>query len=255
MVKRSRLVTLSLLALFLVACDVVAVSTPSIPAVPAPSETPTATVGVATPTETPTATIPPVTPTATPAATVPTATPTETPIPESPTPPQGPCELVAESEVTVYERPSTDAAVFGSMPSWFRILAEARTADGWLGFEPGVAQAANVGVFRLRWVDGSSSVHLEGACEDLPELVGPPAGVCFTMPTDDVQVYAEPAAFSTIVTTMTYGDYAAVTGKTTDDWARVDLSVGNTGLGLIGWTQGFTLNLNGPCDALPTVEP
>jgi len=47
----------------------------------------------------------------------------------------------------------------------------------------------------------------------------------------------------------------AVTGKTKGDWARVDLSVGNVGLDLVGWVQGFALNLNGPCDDLPTVEP
>jgi hypothetical protein len=255
MVKYTLLATLSLLALSLVACNLLTVSTPSSPTVPAPSETPAATVAAVTPTELPTATVPAATPTATPTATAPAPTPTETAIVESPTPVPGPCEIVAESEVTVYERPSSEAAVFGTMEPGFRIVAEGRTADGWLGFEPGVAQAANVGVFRLRWVDGSSGVRLEGACEDLSELVGPPAGVCFTMPMDDVQVYAEPAASSAIIATMTYGDYAAVTGKTTDDWARVDLSVGNTGLRLLGWIQGFTLNLNGPCDALPTVEP
>jgi hypothetical protein len=255
MLKYVRLATLSLLALCLVACDLLTVSAPSISTVPAPSETPTATLAAATPAETSTATVPPVTRTATSTATAPVPTPIATAIVESPTPPPGPCEIVAESEVTVYERPSLDAAVFGSMPPGFRILAEARTADGWLGFEPGVAQAANIGVFRLRWVDGNSGVRLEGACEGLPELVGPPAGVCFTTPMGEVQVYAEPDVASTIIATMMVGDYAAVIGKTADGWARVDLSVGNTGLALTGWIQEFTLNLNGPCDDLPTVEP
>lgn len=253
--KYVRLATLSLLALSLAACDLLTVSTPSIPTVPAPIGTPAATVAAATPTEATTATIPPITSTATPTATALAPTPTEPAIVESPTPVPGPCEIVAESEVTVYERPSSDASIFGTMQPGFRIVAEARTADGWLGFEPGVAQAPNVGVFRLRWVDGSTGVRLEGACEDLSELVGPPAGVCFTMPMGEVQVHAEPDVSSVIIATMTYGDYAAVTGKTTDDWARVDLSVGNTGLDLIGWIQGFTLNLNGPCDDLPTAEP
>jgi hypothetical protein len=34
---------------------------------------------------------------------------------------------------------------------------DARTADGWYGFDPGVAQAANVGLYRLWWVRDSIS--------------------------------------------------------------------------------------------------
>jgi hypothetical protein len=166
-----------------------------------------------------------------------------------------PCSIVAQGDVTVYSRPSSNAAVFGSMASGFHVIPEGRTADGWLGFDPGVAQAANVGIFRLRWSEESSDIELEGACEDLPELVGPPAGVCFTMPMDGVIVYTEADVSSEVIATMRWGDYAAVTGKTKGDWARVDLGVGNVGMDLAGWVQGATLNLNGPCDDLPTVEP
>jgi len=155
----------------------------------------------------------------------------------------------------VYSRPSSNAAIFGSMASGFHVIPEGRTADGWLGFDPGVAQAANVGIFRLRWIEESSNIELEGACEDLPELVGPPAGVCFTMPVDGVIVYTEGDVSSEVIATMRWGDYAAVTGKTKGDWARVDLGAGNLGADMMGWVQGVTLNLNGPCDDLPTVEP
>ena len=71
----------------------------------------------------------------------------------------------------------------------------------------------------------------------------------------EVQVYAEPDVSSEVIAMMTYGDHAAVMGKTADDWARVDLKVGNTGLDLTGWIEGATLNMNGPCDDLPTVSP
>jgi hypothetical protein len=189
----------------------------------------------------------------TPTATV--TTPTETVTVESTTPPASPCEIVAESEVTVYERPGSEATVFGSMPPGLRVNVEGRTSDGWLGFEPGIAQAANVGVFRLRWVHESSAIRLEGACDAIPELVGPPAGVCFTMPMDEVHVYAEPDVSSEMIATMLPGDYTAVVSRTTDDWVRVDLSVGNTGLDLKGWIQGTTLNLNGSCEDLPAIEP
>lgn len=194
-------------------------------------------------------------PTEIPAPTATVATPTQTITAESATPPASPCEMVAESEVTVHERPGSEATVFGSMSPGFRAIVEGRTSDGWLGFEPGIAQAANVGVFRLRWVQESSAIRLEGACDAIPELVGPPVGICFTMPVDEVHVYAEPDDSSEIIATMSPGDYSAVVSSITDDWVRVDLSIGNTRLHLRGWIQGTTLNLNGPCEDLPAFEP
>jgi hypothetical protein len=73
-----------------------------------------------------------------------------------------PCSIVAEGDVTVYSRLSSNAAVFGSMASGFHVILEGRTADGWLGFDPGVAQAANIGIFRLRWIVESSDIELVG---------------------------------------------------------------------------------------------
>jgi hypothetical protein len=166
----------------------------------------------------------------------------------------GPCTLVADGEVTVYNRPHLDAAVFGSMTAGFSVQLQARTVDGWWGFEPGVAQAANVGVFRLRWVCESASVHVEGSCGNLPEVEGPPPGVCFDMPMEDLDVYVGPDPSSGLVATLTLGDYAAVVG-TSDGWAKLDLAVGNTGQDTMGWIPAATLNMNGPCDSLPTVEP
>jgi hypothetical protein len=166
----------------------------------------------------------------------------------------GPCELIAEGELTVYERPHPDAEVFGTMNTGFRVEPEAKTADGWWGFEPGVAQAANVGIFRLRWVHESSPIRLEGCCQCPPEVVGPPPGVCFEMPVEDVDVYAAPDLSSEVVASLTPGDYAAVVGKS-DGWAKLDLATGNTGQDTIGWIPAASLNMNGPCENLPELEP
>ncbi len=198
----------------------------------------------------------PVSPTPTPTITV--SAPSVTPAGPSPTvgpSPMAECEMVAEAEVTVYNRPSPSATVFGTMYPGLRVMVKGRTADGWLGFEPAVAQAANIGIFRLRWVHESSAIRLEGSCDELPQLVGPLPGFCFTMPMEDVPVYAEPDSSSEVLATLSVGDYAAVLGITRDGWARVDLSVGNTGSNVSGWVQEATLNLNGPCGSLPTVEP
>jgi hypothetical protein len=230
------LLVLMLSILSLTACGLFAVTSSPTPSFPAPTKT---------------------TPTTVPAA---TATKTVSPIAlieeaagGSATLAPEPCLIVAQGDVTVYSRPSSNAAVFGSMASGFHVIPGGRTADGWLGFDPGVTHAANVGIFRLRWIEESSNIELGGTCEDLPELEEPPAGVCFTMPMDGVIVYTEADVSSEVIATMKWGAYTAVTGKTKGDWARVDLGAGNVGLDLAGWVQGVTLNLNGPCDDLPTV--
>jgi hypothetical protein len=164
------------------------------------------------------------------------------------------CELFAEGEVTIHSRPDSGSAVFGVMEPGFRWVVEGRTPDGWWGFEPGVAQAANVGVFRLRWVQGNGAVRLEGQCGGVPEVIGPPAGVCFTMPMGEVSVHSQADPSSELAATMSVGDYAAVLGKS-GDWAKVDLSLGNTGVEATGWVPASTLNMNGPCENLPVLEP
>lgn len=169
------------------------------------------------------------------------------------TPTAGPCMIIADSDLAVYQRPSASADVFGTMTAGESYPAGGQTADGWFGFDPGVAQAANIGVFRLRWVqEGTSGLRLEGDCAAVPVVVGPPPGVCFDMPMDTTQVYAAPDLASSVVATMALGDYAAVIGRATS-WAQVDLSQGNTGLAVTGWVEEWTINLNGPCEALPIV--
>jgi len=167
----------------------------------------------------------------------------------------GPCELIAVDDVTVYERAHATATVFGTMAAGFRVQPEARTADGWWGFEPGVAQAANAGVFRMRWVQETASVRLEGSCEEVPEVVAPPPGVCFTMPMEEVLILASPDPSAEVVATLGLGDYAEVLGTSTDGWAQVDLASGSTGLAIRGWVPAGTLNMNGPCENLPTLRP
>jgi hypothetical protein len=188
------------------------------------------------------------------------ALPSDTPVPPTvaaatDTPaPSGPCEFTPSAGVTVYFRPSLAADVFGSAPPGEMIIAGARTADGWLGFEPGVAQAANIGVFRNRWVQETDpNITLSGDCAGLPVVVGPTVGVCYDMPMEDVPVYQTTDTTSAVITTLHVQDYAALVGVMGADWAQVDLSQGNTGQSGLGWIESLTLNMNGPCDSLPEV--
>jgi hypothetical protein len=173
-----------------------------------------------------------------------------------PTPtPEGPCLATAGSHITAYQRPSLLAQVFGDMSSGLQVEVLAQTSDDWLGFDPGVAQAGNIGIFRLRWIESSSDIALTGDCESVPIVVGPPPGVCFTMAMGEIDVHLHPDAESDLIATMDVEDYAAVEGVTADNWARVDLSLGNLGVDIQGWIPGSALNMNGPCDDLPVIEP
>jgi photosystem II stability/assembly factor-like uncharacterized protein len=192
-----------------------------------------------------------------------TAAPFEAPIEEVPTnTPSVPrlttdeaCYMIPNTEIIAYQRPSLEADVFDVIPDGIEFIVEGRTEDGWVGFDPGIPQAPNVGLFRHRWVPESSDFRLEGACEDIPLVEGPPAGVCFAMVTVEAPVYAEPDTSSGIVATLGNEDYVAVRRLTADQWFMVDLSIGSVGIAQIGWMEGIGSQFNGPCYALATELP
>ncbi len=168
----------------------------------------------------------------------------------------GRCVLNAISDVTIYERPSTAAEVFSVQPAGFTQSFGDRTSDGWLGFDPGVAQAANIGSFRLRWIPPDTP-GLSGDCVNLRIVWGPPVGICFDQTMmEGTRVYASPDTSSDVLAILNVGDFAAITGHTADnDWVYVDLGPGNTGSTVVGWVESSTVNVNGPCSDLPTVTP
>ena len=69
-----------------------------------------------------------------------------------------PCMFTANIDLTAYRLPDISSDVFGTMSAGDTYEALARTADGWVGFDPGVAQAANVGLARHRWILLNASV-------------------------------------------------------------------------------------------------
>lgn len=72
--------------------------------------------------------------------------------------PSGPCEFTANIPVTAYRLPDDTSDVFGVVGTGetFEILAQ--TADGWLGFDPGIAQAGNIGLAHHRWIQLNATV-------------------------------------------------------------------------------------------------
>lgn len=179
--------------------------------------------------------------------------PTETSLPPTATP-LGPCQITSTGETTVYFRPSTTANVFSTMSSGMQVEISQKTADGWLGFDPGVAQAANVGVFRMRWVQESSPIEIQGDCGSIPVVEGPEPGLVYLMPMADVNVYAEPSTTSQVLATLNVDDYCQIVARSNIEWSKVDLSEGNKGLDVIGWIQNEDLNINGDYQALPELD-
>jgi hypothetical protein len=247
MLKIRSMVFLTILTLLLLGCNFPTGSpSPTDPELLSPMHTPSQAVPPSLrPTQ---AEPPPLKPTQTETAPITTAP------PQIDTPPDSSCTLSAISDVPAYFRPSTESGVFGTFSAGMSVEAIARTADGWIGFEPGVAQAANIGIFRLRWVQNSANISLSDACAGLPVVEGPPAGICFTMAMGDTPVYEEADPASSLVTTLTVEEFAAVTGRTLDNWYRLDLAIGDTSSNRVGWMEGAAINLNGPCDDLPVIN-
>jgi hypothetical protein len=160
----------------------------------------------------------------------------------------GPCTLTANSAVTAYMRPSAASDQFGVLGAAETIQATVRTADGFYGFDPGVAQAGNAGLFRMRWILKTIQVSTSPGCASLPVVVAPIAGLCYAMIMSDTAIHASPDVNSPVLVTMHLDDYAMVTGST-PGWVTLDLNVGTASLDQAGYLRQSDLGgFNGPCD-------
>lgn len=81
----------------------------------------------------------------------------------------GTCTFTTNAEMTAYRLPDASSDVFGTMGAGETYEALARTADGWLGFDPGIAQAGNPGLAHHRWVQ--DPVTVSPSCLDSVPLV------------------------------------------------------------------------------------
>lgn len=62
-----------------------------------------------------------------------------------------PCTFTTYHQVDLYRVPDAGTAVWGVEAPGVTREIDARTADGWIGYDPGVAQAPNVGLARNRY--------------------------------------------------------------------------------------------------------
>ena len=65
--------------------------------------------------------------------------------------PVGPCEFTQHMAMQVYRLPDASSEFQGTMVGETHTIL-AYTANGWIGFDPGFAQAGNIGLAHHRWV-------------------------------------------------------------------------------------------------------
>jgi len=158
--------------------------------------------------------------------------------------------LSPDDSLRVYCRPSAAAEVFGVVAPGESLMVCSRTAGGWLGFQPGVAQAGNIGPFRLRWVRPDSSampadsIRLSWVEPLLPRAV-------YLMAYDTVRVFASPPGETEPLAVIPRNGWARVEARApSGDWYLV-----RTESGCLGWSSLTAAGLSGDPDTLPTVKP
>ncbi len=170
----------------------------------------------------------------------------------------GACVYVANGDEPVFFYPTDTSPRFGTVSKGMKVEVVAFSPDHtWIAFEPEVAQAANVGPFRLRWVPVTQSSWVEGQCQTVPVLVAPPADVCFVGGAP-AKVYAKPSTQARVLGTLGPADYVAVLGRGTGSWLKVNLEEGHSSLRGQGWISledsGVSFQGAGPCENLPVVH-
>lgn len=191
--------------------------------------------------------------TALPTTTLPASTesqPTITPTSSATNTPSIACQLSALVNSPIYQRPSAAADIFGTLSSGERVQPAVKTADGFYGFDPAVAQAGNVGVFRYRWILKTYQISTQGDCANLPVVLGPIANLCYAMVMGDAQVYESSDATSTVIATLHTGDYASVISSSPEG-AQVDLNVSSINMDTTGWIKLENIGYNGNCEPGP----
>ena len=161
--------------------------------------------------------------------------------------------LTAGEDIQAYMRPSLDADAFGILTTGDQVAVHARTADGWLGFDPGIAQARNIGLLRLRWIPESHCEISGGALVDIPLAWAPGARTTYAMFQDATDLHSEPLPTSEVVTVVEPGTIAAVTGVADTGWFLLDLGDGNAGLFFEGWVDPSAVSSSGNPDTLPPI--
>ena len=76
---------------------------------------------------------------------------TAIPLPTNTLPPET-CMMTVSDGTPAFNYPDLSSSQFGTLSPGMPVRAMVRLEEGWVGFDPGMAQAGNSGLKRLRWV-------------------------------------------------------------------------------------------------------
>jgi hypothetical protein len=162
--------------------------------------------------------------------------------------PEPPCLLaITATSATAYQRPSHESEVFGTLTLHQVTLAAGLTESGWIGFDPGVAQAPNVGLLRLRWLPPETPISFSPGCPEGPATVPTlDAQACYVMSHAATAIYAAPRADAAVVGEL-HESYAIMQARE-GDYLSVDSAAESGGSESVGWVQVSAVDLNGQCN-------
>ncbi|MBN2609534.1 MAG: hypothetical protein JXA64_10510, partial [Candidatus Fermentibacteraceae bacterium] len=160
------------------------------------------------------------------------------------------CTLVVDIPMKAYTRPDTASVVFAVLSPGDTLDISAITCSGWLGFDPGVAQAGNTGSFRYRWISPDGAFTLRGDTGRLPCVWAPEALVVYVMTFADTPVLLSPDSLSVAVDTLP-ADGAAALEMIDGGWLMVDPSRGPAGEGSPGWVRSADVSITGDTGSVP----
>jgi hypothetical protein len=163
------------------------------------------------------------------------------------------CTAVVKDSTVAYMRPDTLSMVFAHLSPGDSVQAIAWSESGWLGFEPGVAQAANTGSFRYRWIPPSARLGILGDPDELPTVWVPETGTAYAMVNWVTPVYLEPDTLSAVLDSLRVEDAAAILNRQ-GDWLLVDPSLGPSGRGASGWVNLRDISISDGMYAEPRPE-
>ena len=163
------------------------------------------------------------------------------------------CLLIPLKETPVFFYPSYKSEKFGTLNPGKGIEVLSFSKNGtWAGFDPGVAQACNVGPFRLRWAPLKGTAFLSGNCRNVPEIEPPQPRFCFVGGME-TRVYKGPGEKYGLKGILRPDEYARAIFKTAGGWIFINMDAGKNGLYGYGWIRGSDTCFQGvgPCDRLP----
>lgn len=144
--------------------------------------------------------------------------------------------FLSGDSISVYSRPDSASTIFGILLPGETVELTVMTHNGWLGFDPGTAQATATGSFRYRWLPpGSAPVDTTG----LERVWAPAAGITYAIAVADTPVHSSADTSSAVLFTMQGGTAAEVVEQNSN-WLRI--TAGSEGVS--GWVQPAHISLS-----------